>query len=865
MKRIFKSVLFCLLILCINQYITFSQNEPRWRWARTGTDATVDLSISDTLGNTIVFGKFTTPDFSIGNVRTDGLSTGESNNLYLAKYTSTGGLMWLKSIAGINANTILNPVKVMTNSRGDIIILGTAINTSEIRIDNTTVTFTNENEQMFVAKFHKAGRMLWARIVQLRGGLNASITGNDMFVNDMGEVFVTGHFIGDTAQFNLKKVAGSSVDPVFFLAKYNTLGLVDWATACDYDKAGDNGSISGLKVVANEANEVVVAGEFYGYKEFYFGADTLYTMGGTDIFVVQYTPDGMVKWVRKIQGIFDEKIEQLLIDDTQSILLAGLYNSDVVHVIDQDVPNTSNGFDMFLVRIMPEGERGWVQNIDIQLQTLDVPGFKAILHCDEQANVYIATLFQGAEVLLNTLVRPNIQPGTPDLLFVKLEGMSGIPIWSRSAAAIGDDFLNSVTYDRFSNVYFTTSFQNSDNAVIDASEVKDTIGYGGNYIAKIDQNGTVGFIKPVLNKDTTSSININTLSVDYFGNLYVSGVFQGINNTLDDLPLTTVTGGIYTAKYAYVTNVTGHVMDSDGNAVNQGYVKLYGFTRFQRSPISDSVIIAADGSYFFNRIPYGRYIIYAKPTRTGYPNSTPTYYPGKAHWEDATQILINSTAPITSIDIVINMPDPPSGTGSLGGNIFETDTIASLSKSTMSILKEAAREVSVILVNKKKTTGGEVVAYVYTDENGDFYITGIADGDYILIVDIPGLPHKSYHNITVAGGQIIENLDYEVGLEEILAIETISFDPNSMDQSSAIHLYPNPCSDEFSILINNHSTVNSMMKVEIFNITGQLSQSIHIENPKSINTISSGNLKPGIYLIRVELSGDYHFERLVKL
>ena len=863
MIRIIKSALFFLLIFYINQLMVFSQNEPKWRWARTGTDATVDLSVSDTLGNTIVFGKFTTPDFSIGNVQTTGISTGESNNLYLAKYTSTGGLMWLKSIAGVNARTVLKPVKVMTNSRGDIIILGTALYTSEIRIDNTTVKFTNENEQMFVAKFHKSGRMLWARIVQVRGGLNASITGNDMYVNEMGEVFVTGHFIGDTALFNLKMVPGNSADPLFFLVKYGTLGIVDWAVACDYDKAGDNGVISGLKVVANEANEVVVAGEFYGYKAFYFGTDTLYTMGGTDIFVTKFTPDGMAMWTRKIQGILDEKLERLLIDNTQSILVAGLYNSDVVHVIDQDIINSSNGFDLFLARIMPEGDRNWVQNIDIQLQTIDIPGHKAILHCDELANVYVATLFQGAEVLLNTIVRINMQPGTPDLLFVKLENMTGIPMWSRSAAALGENWLNAVAFDRYSNVYFTTDI-NSGDATIDIRDVKDTVGYGGNYIAKIDKNGTVGYVKPVLNKDTTSSLNINTLSVDYFGNLYVSGIFQGINNSLDDLPLTTVTAGIYTAKYSYVTNITGMVMDADGTAVTQGYVKLFGFTRFQRSPISDSVNIAADGSYYLKDIPYGRYIIYARPLKTGYPNSTPTYYPSASNWTDASTVLINSSAPFTGINIVINMPEAPPGTGSLGGNIFESDTIASLFKSTLSILKAPAKEVSVVLINRRKSTEGDVVAVVYTDAYGDFMISGVADGDYTLIADIPGLPHASYYDITISGGEFIGNLDYEVGLEEIYTVQTTQTD-DYLNHSSAILLYPNPCFGEFKIRINEDVNLNSMMKVEIFNIAGQLSQSIHIENPKSVSTISALNLKPGIYLIRIGLSGKNHFERLIVL
>ncbi|HJX71717.1 MAG TPA: carboxypeptidase-like regulatory domain-containing protein, partial [Bacteroidales bacterium] len=758
MKPVIKSAIFLLLTYFISQVHANAQNDPRWRWAQTGTNATVDISVSDTLGNTIVFGVFTTSEFSIGNVRTTGIVGAPSDNLYLAKYTSTGSLMWLKSIAGTVANTILKPVKVMTNSRGDIVILGTAMNTPELRIDNTTVKFTNENEQMFIAKFHKSGKILWARIVQVRGGEIPSVSGKDLFVNDAGEVFVTGHFIADTALFNLKLLPGHSTDPVFFLAKYSALGLVDWATACDYDKGGDNGSVSGHKVAVSNANEVTVAGEVSGYRMFFLGTDTLYTIGGTDVFIAQFTPDGMIKWTRQIKGILDERLEQLMIDDAQNILVAGLYNSDMVQVYDRVIPNTSNGYDLFVTQIKPDGATSWAQNIDIKLQTMDIPGSTAILHVDEVSDVYVATLFQGAEVLSNTLLIPNLQPGTPDLLFVKLEGTSGIPVWSRSVAAIGENWLNSVTYDRFSSVYFTTSFTISDYAIIDASEVKDTIGFGGNFIAKINRFGNVGYVKPVLNKDSNSSVNINALSVDYYGNLYVSGAFQGTNNSLDDLPLTTVTGGIYTAKYAYVTNLSGQVTEPDGTPVTGGYVTVYGFTWFQRSPISDSVTIGADGYYIFNKIPFGRYIFYAKPDKRTYLNSTPTYYPGEGHWADASKITISSTAPVTGIDIIINMPDGPSGTGSLGGNIFETDTITSVFKSTSSVLKAPAKEVSVVLVNRRKGTGGDVVAVVYTDDFGDFIISGIADGDYTLIADIPGLPHASYYDITIAGGQFIGNL-----------------------------------------------------------------------------------------------------------
>jgi len=210
------------------------------------------------------------------------------------------------------------------------------------------------------------------------------------------------------------------------------------------------------------------------------------------------------------------------------------------------------------------------------------------------------------------------------------------------------------------------------------------------------------------------------------------------------------------------------------------------------------------------------------------------------------------------------MPDPPAGTGSLGGNIFETDTIISPAKSTFEILKKPAKEDSVVLVNRRKATGGDVIATVYTDHNGDFIISGVADGDYTLIADIPGLPHESYYDITITGGEFVGNLDYEVGLEEIYTVQTTRTD-DYMDHSSVIHLYPNPCFDEFRISISDNSGVGGILKVEIFTVTGQLSQSICIENPKSVNTISTGSLKPGIYLVRIGLSGENHFERLIKL
>ncbi len=856
----------CILIISFQLSIKlYAQGEPRWRWARTGTEATVDLSVSDTLGNTYVFGEYSTLEFAIGLARTTGMISGKSNNLYLAKFSSTGSILWLKSIAGLDANTILKPVKLAVNERGDVSILGSTSNTSGVKIDNTVMNFSNTNEQMFVAKFHKAGRILWARIVQLRGNPGAFISGNDIVMNNAGELFVTGHFLADTAQFNLKIIPGHPTDPIFFLAKYNSLGFIDWVQTCDYDKNGDNGMISGQKIVLDNAGNIVIAGQYSGYRSFYLLSDTLYSMGGTDLFIASYSGDGTARWVKEIRGNLDENAEQLLSSSGDALFISGTFNSTNIQVVDQNVVNTSAAYDLFVAKLTIEGDCKWAVDIDLKLLSLSIPGHKVAMSADENSDMYLTALFQGAEVLTNAFKQVNAQEGSPDLLFLKLDGETGAPIWSKSAAGAGDNWLNSVSYDRFNDLYFVTNI-NGNNLLSSSVLIKDTIGYGGNYIAKINNAGVIGFVKPILNRDTSSLMNIKSLSTDYFGNLYVSGVFTGANMNLDNLPFGAANTGMFTAKYSYVTDISGHVKKSDDSPITEGYVKVYGFTRFQRAPVSDSVDINPDGSYLFSNIPLGRYIIYAKAKKLSYPYASPTYYPNASYWEDALPILINTTNPIRDIDIIINMPSPITGTNLLGGNISETDTLV-FSKSTFSITKAPSKAVSIVLINRKKvkSTLDDVVAVVYTDENGDFIINDVPDGWYSVLVDVPGLPHSDYYDIYVSGGQYIGNLYYELGLEEIYPVNKITSVQNIEDLEFHLTFYPNPCKNFFKIILNDQAAITEIMTVEIFNITGQLVQTIRIDKPEETNIIDINQLNSGVYMIRTEYAGMNYFEKIIKL
>ncbi|MFO7656712.1 MAG: T9SS type A sorting domain-containing protein [Bacteroidales bacterium] len=860
MKTYVKSIYTCLIcsFLIINGLL--GQGEPKWRWAHFGSDATVELSITDTLGNTYVFGKFSSSEFTLGTLRVAGSAASESNNLFLAKYSSTGTVLWLKGISGTDINTILKPVKIEVNDRGEVAILGTATNTLSIKLDNSVLSFTNTSEQIFTAKFHRSGRMVWARIAQPKGIQNSLISANDMVLGENGEVWITGHFIADTVMFNLKALPGHPTDALFYIVKYNSIGMVDWAETCKYDTKGDNGTISGHKIAVDHSGNICLFGGYYGYRSFYLSSDTLYSEGAADLFIAKFSAFGKPLWVRNVTGKTNEIPQQLLVTGTGAIIISGFYNSANLSIAGQEVINSSAGYDLFIAKISTDGDLKWATNVDTKLLTMGFNGHKLLLNVDEVEDIYAVTLFQGAEVFSGLYRINNADAGTPDLLFFKFSGENGNPVWTKSASGIGENYLNAAAFDKFNNIYFATDLSES-NLISNEILVKDTVGFGGNYIAKINRLGKTGFVKPLLNRDSANSTGVKSISLDHFGNLYVSGIFNGKDNALDSIHFGASNAGVFTAKYAYFTSISGHVKKDNGTIIANGYVKIFGFTRFQRAPVSDSVRINPDGTYLFKTMPFGRYIVYAYPQKEGYPNSIPTYYPNASYWEDAIPLTILTTAPVNNIDIVINMP-AGSGTNSMGGSVFESDTV-SFFKTTKSILKAPSKKVSVVLINKKKSTNEEFVAYVYTDDEGNFTITNVPDGWYTLLADVPGMPHYSTYDVYVTGGMYVGNLYYELGLDQIYATGELTYTQGFEQSSGGLTVWPNPCKQSLTIALQD-GLQPGLLTLNVYSVTGQLVLSLSYDNPDERITFDISKLASGVYLMNVGYKGQNYFEKIIK-
>jgi len=857
-----------IILFLLYSSLIYSQ-APRWKWAQTAGDADVFQSVTDTLGNTVVLGKFYSNNIIFGNTQVPGSTFGGSHNLYLVKYNSVGRVQWAVSVHGADSGTTIIPKKLLINKRSEIVIYGTVQNTSELTIRNTTLSLSNTNENIFIAKFFKTGRLLWARVVNTIGGVLPISIGTDALIDNAGNVYATGYFSADSILFGPYPLVGrtDTLSAQLFLVKYDLHGLVEWAKTNAYENIGSGNTYGTF--LANDKNEnIYLAGVYNGNESFILGTDTLMIRTGENLILAKYDASGNFAWAQGYGGNFDELPDNLMTGPDNNIYLVGVYNSPVLDFYGQIATNSGINFDVFISKIDPNGIPLWVQSINTQIDTIkEEPGTNIKTNIDEANNLCFVAEFMGTSVLFNDNEQINDKENSRDIIIAKLNGLTGEVEWAQSGNSPGDNMFNSVVFDKAGSIYLSGNvfgnpliYEDVDATMV---AVKDTIGNGGFYIIKIDNTGKIGYARSVVNA-MDNFIADNSISVDPFGNLFVVGKFAGFGTNLGNVPVTNTGNlGIYLAKFSYVTDISGMVVDDEGTPVNEGYVKLYGFTRFQRSPLSDSVLINADGSYMLENIPFGWYIIFAKPGNNTYPDAVQTYYPSAAHWDEAEPILVTSTDPITDRDIIINDLQRSAGDAKLGGEVYEADT-TSVFKSGAKIYKKAAKEVYIILVGGTLKSEYQIIAFTQTDEYGGFEFENIDNGDYGIIADIPGLPHDELYYVTVTGGQFISNLDYMVGEEKIYKGEGgYTVIPGNTDKlAENLIVSPNPNNGSFTINLENID-YDAPVSFEIVNTAGELIYKGIITNPADVNYIDLSTIAKGAYILKVTVNDERYLKKLI--
>ena len=232
-------------------------------WARSAKDAASYGVCTDGQGNVIMSGWFNGTNIVFGN---DTLTnSSNASEVFIVKYDTNGNLLWAKSAKGTNEDKCNG---ISTDAIGNIFITG-FFKSSIIVFGNDTLTnayYTNNVDDIFIAKYDSSGNAVWAKRIGGSGGDEGWSIDTDM----NGNSWVTGY----------------SNNTDVLIAVYNTSGNLVWLDSVETSSGGQ--MAYGIRTVGN--GNLFLTGK-YTSPTLAFGSNVLTNADNTgsssDVFVAK--------------------------------------------------------------------------------------------------------------------------------------------------------------------------------------------------------------------------------------------------------------------------------------------------------------------------------------------------------------------------------------------------------------------------------------------------------------------------------------------------------------------------------------------------------------------------------------------------
>jgi uncharacterized protein (TIGR02145 family) len=276
----------------------------------------------------------------------------------------------------------------------------------------------------------------------------------------------------------------------------------------------------------------------------------------------------------------------------------------------------------------------------------------------------------------------------------------------------------------------------------------------------------------------------------------------------------------------------------NGDSLPLTGINLYNHLTNKLARKIDSFSADSTGSFVFTNINNGNYLLYAQPDTSAYPKVIGTYYKNADQWTKADIIQINGCkANYKGVNIEIQefFTNPP-GNGIIKGKL------------TGSYKRSQNKPIKDVEVTLQKVPPIRAVKKVLSDSNGFYEFDKLSDGNYRILIDIPGLQMDSAISVTISSkDSIFEGNDYIIDSNGIKVDKHLGFKRNNSIKSK-LFIYPNPTSG--ILCMDILSNTNCLYSLELIDFTGRL---ILIDkffvNGQSLKKIDLSMLNKGIYFM----------------
>jgi hypothetical protein len=447
-----------------------------------------------------------------------------AEDVLVRKSSGLGILQWVRQIGG--PGQIIS-FDIAADNADNIYIVGTF--KDSIFLDNDLIMIGNTDRlSSFIIKLNKDGVFVWARNFESTIAVSAkSVTagfdnelvisgsfegnavfgsgfpaishgGNDAFIlkmngtigvpiilktfggldhdyiyehtrDNQNNIIITGEF-RDVVDFdpgvNEYFSTSQGVTDIFIL-KLSSDGSFRWAKTF-----GSEGIDGGYSVATDASRNVIFTGKFSDNINFGNSSNTIYSSGGTDIFVAKADENGNIIWVNRYGDLQNDKGSKVIVNSTGVIYLAGEFRGKVDFNPDFVLNNSSEskgGADIFIALYNQDGSYnlhfsiGGIANeqiSDLVLKNngelISTGGFGATVDFDPSSGVINIFSTGGLDAfLLNTFICVN--PYLKKLTALKPEICFG----ERAFIQISESHLNGATQwswqrDSCSNITFAS-------------------------------------------------------------------------------------------------------------------------------------------------------------------------------------------------------------------------------------------------------------------------------------------------------------------------------------------------------------------------------------------------------------------------
>ena len=295
----------------------------------------------DAAGNVYVTGHYQgTADFGGVSLTSNGLK-----DVFVAKYNTSGILLWVKSAGGIGEDFGSG---IAVDGMGNVAVTGEFKNTATFG----AYTFTAGGTDPFVCKYNSTGNLLWAK----SGSGVDNARGLDVACDAVGNVYATGQFSNDITFDNL---TSNNLSNAIYTVKFSTTGTEEW-----FRKAGGGTTNIAYSITTDANANVYITGDFTGNMIF-FPNSPLTNSYTYKIFLAKYSPAGVLQWAKSDASANEASSRSVTVGSGGEVYIGGWFKCKFSEYADEYGQGTfhSIGFkDCFITKYDVSGNWQWARN-----------------------------------------------------------------------------------------------------------------------------------------------------------------------------------------------------------------------------------------------------------------------------------------------------------------------------------------------------------------------------------------------------------------------------------------------------------------------------------------------------------------------